>query len=107
MRVGHLSRSRCTEGAECWSVFIVAPAALLSGLFIDPIQPAATYIFAPVEPADVGLDIEQGCAVQDIDILKVQQAALAADQAHQTQADGIRPTRCPRGEDTVGNILQE
>jgi len=109
---GRIAARRHTSGSDVPSsapaLFImVPPAAPLRVVFVECLQPAAAGVVAPVKAADVRLDVQQRRAVEDVDVLDMQRAALETDQAHEAQADGVRAPGTARGEHAVLGVLKE
>jgi len=62
---------------------------------------------AGVELGNVGLDIEERRAVNNVHVLYVQDITFDPDQAHDGQANGVGPAGGASGEDAMLGIVQE
>src|SRR5258707_14749888 len=70
------------------------------------VEPAASRIAGrSVEPADVRLDVDDRCAVDEIDAREVDPRASEAEDLDKAEPDGIDPAWPPGGEDADPPLL--
>ena len=67
-------------------------------------EPAAAQIFR-CDGREIGLDIEDGRAVEHVDATDVEHCALDAKQLDDGEADGIGAARRPSGEDAMRTVV--
>ena len=67
-------------------------------------EPAAAEVFGG-DAGEVGLDVEDGCAVEHVDAVDVKGGSLAAEEADGGEADWVWPARGAGGEDAVRAVV--
>ncbi len=86
--IGWLSRCRALAN-------LILPATeALCRFLIDLVLPAVAGVFQAVEFSGIGFDVEQWCAIQDVNPVQQEHITFAAYQFNDTQADAIGPARC-------------
>ena len=58
---------------------------------VDGVDPTGALVGKTVVGRDVGFEIENRCAVDEVALAKNERAALDGDELHGRQADGIGP----------------
>jgi hypothetical protein len=86
---------------------ILSAAKVLRRFLVNLILPPIAGGFQPVEFSRVRLDVEQRGAVQDVDPVKEENIAFAADEFNDAQADAVGTARCPGRKDASGTVLKK
>jgi hypothetical protein len=70
-------------------------------------QPTDATVLLVVEFRNIGFDIQERCAIQDVHVLDVQGGPLDPDESHNGKPDGIGPLRCSCGENASRFRIKE
>ena len=66
-----------------------------------PIEPTRPGLWVGIELRHVGLDVEQGGVVEDVEFANVEDIAAPAEEADRRESDGVRPIGRTGGEQTM------
>ena len=89
-------------------VFLAYPAVRFRTAYVPgpPGEPSYANVVTLVERWDVGLDVEEGRAVDDVHVHNAEGATLDACEAHYGEADGVRPPWVSGREDAPPGRIQ-